>query len=140
MKQEGEYAMKFEKSIYDEPVEIRLYWAKNNATDKATLSLLAFDRFWFVRDFVARNKNTSINSLLHLLKDSDFRIRDSVKQNPTYIHWLQKDRLNESYENRFDSPIDNQILGEKIHVFEEEKNRINQNNTMHAKSRAEKEL
>lgn len=34
-------------SIYDKPVEIRLARAKSNKTDKETLTLLGFDKFWF---------------------------------------------------------------------------------------------
>lgn len=67
--------------ILKEPVEIRLAKAKSKKTDAELLDVLSKDSFWFVRDFVASNPNTSYDTLQYLLEDSDFRVRFEAEKN-----------------------------------------------------------
>lgn len=67
--------------IFNEPVEIRLSRAKNKKTDTETLDALSHDSFWFVRNFVATNPSTSLETLHYLLQDDDFRVRFEANKN-----------------------------------------------------------
>ena len=63
-----------EFKIEDEPVEIRLSYAKNPQTHPELLRRLSRDPFWFVRDYVACNISTPKECLEELSLEPDFRI------------------------------------------------------------------
>lgn len=65
--------------IVDEPVEIRLAHAKDADSSPELLGILAKDKFWYVRFFVAFNLSTPKECLEVLCEDSDFRVRDAAK-------------------------------------------------------------
>lgn len=67
--------------IENEPVEIRLSWAKNPKTSPDILKRLSQDSFWFVRDYVACNSSTPRENLVILSQDPDFRIRKDAEKN-----------------------------------------------------------
>lgn len=66
--------------LLDEPVEIRLAWAKALDSSAEVLKVLAKDRFWYVRDFVASNINTPRECLEILCNDIDFRVRGEAER------------------------------------------------------------
>ena len=61
--------------IHLEPMEIRLYHARNPESSPEMLSTLAKDKFWYIRDSVAANMSTPEDCLKELLSEKDFRIR-----------------------------------------------------------------
>lgn len=75
----------------NEPVEIRLYHAKENCSPEI-LRVLSKDSFWFVRNHVAANLHTPVDCLQELLTDPDFRIQKEAERT------LHKQEL----EKRFD--------------------------------------
>lgn len=62
-------------NILQAPVEIRLSRAKAEDTPAEKLEILSKDSFWFVRDYVATNKNTPEHCLKNLLNDPVSRVR-----------------------------------------------------------------
>lgn len=61
--------------IHLEPMEIRLYQARNPDSSAELLRALAKDKFWYIRDSVAANMSTPEDCLKELLQEKDFRIR-----------------------------------------------------------------
>ena len=67
-------------AIHMEPMEIRLYHARDPESSPEMLRALSKDAFWYVRDLVASNLNTPEDCLLSLLKEKDFRIRGDAEK------------------------------------------------------------
>lgn len=94
----------------------------------------------FVRDYVAQNENTPLNVLTHLLTDKDFRVRDSVVRNKTYIDWIfkQKEEVSPTYTETgsFNTQsLENQVIKSKI-----KKETINKSIKISNKTKKEREF
>ena len=75
---------KFNEDLLKEPFETKLFLGKDKGTTQEALDVLAGDRSWYVRYFVAGNPNASIETLKKLYEDKDFRIKDNVENNPVW--------------------------------------------------------
>ena len=91
-------------SVLKEPVEIRLARAKDPLSSPDLLRVLSNDRFWYVRDFVASNKNTPLDCLNALINDSDFRVRAEASKN----------LLEQSYSSKHISSLNNIIRASQV--------------------------
>ena len=67
--------------IHLEPMEIRLYHARNPDSSPEMLRALSKDKFWYIRDSVASNVSTPEDCLYNLLEEKDFRIRIDAQKN-----------------------------------------------------------
>lgn len=81
---------KFNEDLLSESFETKCFLGKDKGTTPEALDILARDPSWWGRDFVAGNKNTSIDTLKKLYKDKDFRIRNSVECNPVWKKFQQE--------------------------------------------------
>lgn len=105
--------------INREPLEIRLSRAADPESPVGVLRELSKDRFWYVRDFVARNKNAPKDCLEELKKDSDFRIREDAEKTLTKIrHSSLEDKISEAESMSLDRSLDDKG---KVHDFEVER-------------------
>lgn len=76
--------------IFDKAAEYRLAIARRKDSPPEMLELLSHDPWWFVRDSVASNPNTSADVLKFLLDDLDFRVRTEAKNNLSNRNLLEK--------------------------------------------------
>lgn len=81
---------KFNNDLLSEPFETKCFLGKDKGTTPEALDILANDQSWLVKDYVAGNQNTSIDTLKRLYKDKDFRIRNSVELNPVWKKYQQE--------------------------------------------------
>lgn len=79
---------KVNENIYEEVYEYRLYKAADRKSSPEILDVLSRDPNWYVRNYVASNPSASIETLERLFLDDDFRIRDEVLHNATYIKMI----------------------------------------------------
>lgn len=81
---------KYNEDLYSEPVETRLFLAKDIYTTAEALDVLSRDPFWYVRDLAAGNENCTLETLKRLHEDPDFRIQRSVERNPVWKAYIQE--------------------------------------------------
>ena len=68
----------------------KLSQARDPNTSPETLSVLATDKVWVIRYWVAQNPNTSPEILWDLATDKDEDVRYSVGQNPNATELIRR--------------------------------------------------
>lgn len=112
----------FPEDLLSAPVEIRLAKAKDPDSSPEVLSLLAKDRFWFVRDFVASNIKTPRDSLELLCNDADFRVRIEAAKN-----LLEQSRDNHHKVSLNDTILASQVISSCREAITSSKSNLSRN-------------
>lgn len=89
--------------IEDEPMECRLWRARDPESSPELLRILSEDSFWFVRDYVACNLSTPKDCLLKLLNEKDFRIREDAKRTLLKLGYTFEPRIKPSLDSQIDA-------------------------------------